>query len=236
MVFVSRICYLCMDPPSCRGSYLFSLRTGQFYTTTDDSGSAGLTLLVDGSQIKVCEVPAQSYFDLLGGLTPLDMSVPIPESMIWSILQRVHRTIEELDGQAAILYQTEEGDIESSVHYEYGDKDDALFALGVLTLCLMTVSPFTRVSQYIENLVLDLLEYDFTLESTIYTAELINHITSLCALGKRIGQVESPRCISMVSTHPLIEVPMRNEDTSRSHLQEHVLFAKPEVRGSKRVV
>lgn len=241
MVPVWKACYLLIDPPSHKGSYLFSLQTGRFYVTADENEPRSFTLLVGDLQLNVLEVPVQSYPNLLGGLCAMDLSAPIPESTIWSILQRGHQTIDELDGRAILVRHSSEQSVKIQAQYEYGERETALFALGVLALSMMTISPFTRASQCIEDLVLDLLDYDFTLESSIYTSELVEHIAYLCAHGKRMNQITSPRCISMVSIHPLTETPTKIEGTKQSHLQgqgreqEHLLFAKPEIKASKRL-
>lgn len=85
------------------------------------------------------------------------------------------------------------------------DEGKVLFAVGLLALCLMTVTPFANTSKCIHHLILDLTEYEFTLESNLYSDALVDLVTRMCIIAGPCAPLDGlPISFNEIVTIPII--------------------------------
>lgn len=93
------------------------------------------------------------------------------------------------------------------------DEGKILFAVGLLALCLMTVTPFADTSKRIHHLILDLTEYEFTLESSLYSDALVDIVTRMCVIAGPCAPLDSlPITFNEIVTVPTVSRFIRDID------------------------
>lgn len=137
---------------------------------------------------------------------------PVPEQVVYDMIAEVtnimcfEQNAVSLLMQETINLNTIPSTISTiSVCTCINEEGKILFAVGLLALCLMTVTPFADTAKRIQHLILDLIEYEFTLESSIYSDALIDMVTRMCIIAGPCAPLDSlPIDFNEIVTIPII--------------------------------
>lgn len=137
---------------------------------------------------------------------------PVPEQTVYDMIAEVtnimcfEQTAVSLLMQETINLSTIPSTVSTiSACTSVTDEGKVLFAVGLLALCLMTVTPFADTPKRIHHLILDLIEYEFTLESNLYSDALVDMVTRMCIIAGPCAPLDGlPIAFNEIVTIPVI--------------------------------
>lgn len=136
-------------------------------------------------------VPEQVVYDMIAEVTNIMCFEPTAVSLLMQETINLNTIPSTISTISACTSITDEGKV--------------LFAVGLLALCLMTVTPFTDTPKRIHHLILDLTEYEFTLESSMYSDALVDMVSRMCIIAGPCAPLDGlPIAFNEIVTVPII--------------------------------